>query len=58
MINDGIMINVNASVRNVMYVKKRNVWNLLHVVVKTDNSDYYQARNVWNPPTCSCENRQ
>ena len=27
MINDGIMINVNASVRNVMYVKKRNVWN-------------------------------
>ena len=38
--------------------KKEMFGILLHVVVKTDNSDYYQARNVWNPPTCSCENRQ
>ena len=36
-INDGIMINVGGSVKNVMYVKKIMFGILLHVVVKMEN---------------------
>ena len=36
-INDGIMINVDASVKNVMYVKKIIFGILLHEIVKTEN---------------------
>ena len=36
-INGGIMINVDASVKNVMYVKKIMFRILLHVVVKMEN---------------------
>ena len=36
-INDGIMINVGGSVKNVMYVKKIMFGILLHVVVKMGN---------------------
>ena len=35
-INGGIMINVNVSVRNVMYIKKM-VGILLHVIAKMEN---------------------
>ena len=35
--NDGITINVDVSVRNVIYVKKIIFEILLHVVVKIDN---------------------
>ena len=34
-INDGITINVDVSVENIMYVKKIIFGILLHVVVKT-----------------------
>ena len=36
-INGGIMINVDVSVKNVMYVKKIIFAILLHVVVKMEN---------------------
>ena len=36
-INGGIMINVDASVKNVMYVKKIMFGILLHVIVKMEN---------------------
>ena len=36
-INGGITINVDISVRNVMYVKKIMFGILLHAVVKMDN---------------------
>ena len=36
-INGGIMINVDASVKNVKYVKKIMFRILLHVVVKMEN---------------------
>ena len=36
-INGGIMINVDASVENVMYVKKIMFGILLHVIVKMEN---------------------
>ena len=36
-INGGIMINVNVSVKNVMYVKKIIFGILLHAVVKMEN---------------------
>ena len=36
-INGGIMINVDASVKNVMYVKKIMFRILQHVVVKMEN---------------------
>ena len=36
-INGGIMINVNVSVKNVMYVKKIMFGILLHVIVKMEN---------------------
>ena len=35
-INGGITINVDVSVKNVMYVKMI-VWILLHVIVKMEN---------------------
>ena len=35
--NCGILINVNVSVRNVMYVKKIMFGILLHVIVKMEN---------------------
>ena len=36
-INDRIKINVDASVRNILYVKKVMFGILLHVIVKTEN---------------------
>ena len=36
-INDGIMINVDVSAKNVMYVKKIMFGILLHVIVKMGN---------------------
>ena len=36
-INGGIMINVNVSVKNIMYVKKIMFGILLHVIVKMEN---------------------
>ena len=36
-INGGIMINVDVSVANVMYVKKIVSGILLHVIVKMEN---------------------
>ena len=36
-INNGIMINVDVSVKNIMYVKKIIFGILLHVVVKMEN---------------------
>ena len=36
-INGGIMINVNESLKNVMYVKKIMFRILLHVIVKMEN---------------------
>ena len=36
-INGGIMINVDASVKNVMHVKKIMFGILLHVIVKMEN---------------------
>ena len=36
-INGGIMINVNVSVKSVMYMKKIIFGILLHVVVKMEN---------------------
>ena len=36
-INGGIMINVNVSVKNIMYVKKTMFGILLHVIVKMEN---------------------
>ena len=36
-INGGIMINVDVSVKNVMYVKKIMFGILLHVIVKMKN---------------------
>ena len=36
-INGGITINVDASVKNIIYVKKIILGILLHVVVKTEN---------------------
>ena len=36
-INGGIMINVDVSVKNVMYVKKIMFGILLHVIVKIEN---------------------
>ena len=36
-INGGIMINVDVSVKNVMYVKKIMFGILLHVIVKMEN---------------------
>ena len=36
-INVGIMINVDVSVKNVMYVKKIMLGSLLHAVVKMEN---------------------
>ena len=35
--NCGILINVNVSVKNVMYVKKIMFGILLHVIVKIEN---------------------
>ena len=40
-INDGIMINVDVSVKNVMYVKKIMFEMLLHVIEKIF-SKYYE----------------
>ena len=40
LINGGIMINVNVSLENVMYVKKIMVRILLHVVAKIFNTYY------------------
>ena len=36
-INDGIMINVNVSVKNIIYVKKIIFEILVHVFVKMEN---------------------
>ena len=36
-INDGIVVNVDVSVKNVMYVKKILFGILLHVIVKMKN---------------------
>ena len=36
-INGGIMINVDVSVKNVMYVKKIMLEILLHLIVKMEN---------------------
>ena len=36
-INDGIMINVNVSVKHIMYVKKIIFGFLLHVFAKIEN---------------------
>ena len=36
-INSGIMINVNVSVKNVMYVKKITFGILLHIIVKVES---------------------
>ena len=36
-VNGGIMINVDVSVKNVMYVKKIMFGILLHVIVKMEN---------------------
>ena len=36
-INGGITINVDASVKNIIYVKKIILGILLHIVVKTEN---------------------
>ena len=36
-INAGIMINVDVSVKNVMYVEKIILESLLHVIVKMEN---------------------
>ena len=36
-INGGIMINVDVSVKNVMYVKNIMLGILLHVIVKIEN---------------------
>ena len=36
-INGGIMINVDVSVKNVMYVKKNMLGILLDVIVKMEN---------------------
>ena len=36
-INSGIMINVDVSVRNAMYVKNITFGILLHVIVKMEN---------------------
>ena len=36
-INSGIMINVDVSLKNIMYVKKIIFGILLHVVVKMEN---------------------
>ena len=36
-INGGIMINVDVSVKNVMYVKKNTFGILLPVIVKMEN---------------------
>ena len=36
-VNGGIMINVNASVKNVMYVKKILLGILQHVIAKMEN---------------------
>ena len=36
-INGGIMINVDVSVKNVIYVKKIMFGILLHVIVKMEN---------------------
>ena len=36
-INSGIMINVNVSVKNVMYVKKITFGILLHIIVKMES---------------------
>ena len=36
-INGGIMINVDGSVKNVIYVKKVMFGMLLHVIVKMEN---------------------
>ena len=36
-INGGIMINVNVSVKNIVYVKKIMFGILLHLVVKMEN---------------------
>ena len=36
-VNGGIMINVNASVKNVMYVKKILLGILQHVITKMEN---------------------
>ena len=36
-INGGRMINVNVSVKNVMYVKKIMFGILIHVIVKIEN---------------------
>ena len=37
-INGGIMINVDASVKNLMYVKNAMFGILLHVIVKMENT--------------------
>ena len=39
-VNDGITINVNVSVKKVMYVKKTIFGILLHVVVKIFSKSY------------------
>ena len=36
-INGGILINVDVSVKNVMYVKKIMLEILLHLIVKMEN---------------------
>ena len=40
-INGAIMMNVDVSVKNNMYVKKIIFGILLHVVAKMENSKYY-----------------
>ena len=40
LVNGGIKINVNVSVKNVMFVKKIISGILLHVVVKMENIYY------------------
>ena len=36
-VNGGIVINVDVSVKNVMYVKKIMLGILLHVIIKMEN---------------------
>ena len=50
-INGGIMINVNASVGNVIYVKKIMFGILLHVI---ENRKY--LANVMDDSTIMCKN--
>ena len=57
-INGGITVNVDVSVRDVMYMKKITFGILLHVVVKVEKQSYDKTKTIltnFNEKKATCK---